>query len=227
MSHVNIASNIAIFNGGITAANGVGKEYVLGEMNSASGGGASSVSPTFGAGIWTLDYILRTSLAGIKRSYFHHGTLGLCYYCWWEKYSMGSPYYGAYAATAAMAGGPYISALDTGSTNYAVCVVYDSVKTPLRAVLINSDYYSESGTRENQTFVLKRVLRTSLKAKRLTAASALSRVDQGSSPSFGDQKFVDGMCIVGGAKTFESVGVVGGSATFVVAGSEALVVYLK
>jgi hypothetical protein len=37
MSHVNIASNIAIFNAGITAANGVGKEYVLGEMNSASG----------------------------------------------------------------------------------------------------------------------------------------------------------------------------------------------
>jgi hypothetical protein len=110
------------------------------------------VSATFGAAIWALDYILRASLAGIKRSYFHHGTLAACYYCWWERYSMGSPYYGAYAATAAMAGGSYISSLDTGSTNYAVCVVYDSVKNPLRAVLINSDYYSGSANEREPDF---------------------------------------------------------------------------
>ena len=60
-----------------------------------------------------------------------------------------------------------------------------------------------------------------------TAASALSRADQGSSPSFGGQKFADGTCIVGGTETFESVGVVVGVASFVVAALEALVVYLK
>lgn len=34
MSHSDIASNVAIFNADVTAATGVGKEYVLGETNS-------------------------------------------------------------------------------------------------------------------------------------------------------------------------------------------------
>ena len=78
---MSITFNIAIFNADIAAANGVGKEYIPGETNSVSGGGAT-VSPTFGAAIWTLDYILKVSATGIKHAYFHHGTLGGCYYCW-------------------------------------------------------------------------------------------------------------------------------------------------
>ena len=34
MSHSDIVSNVAIFNADVTAATGVGKEYVLGETNS-------------------------------------------------------------------------------------------------------------------------------------------------------------------------------------------------
>jgi hypothetical protein len=140
---------------------------------------------------------------------------------------MGAPYYGAYAATAAMAGGSYISALDDGTTNYAAYLIYDSAKKPLRALLYNSDYYNGSGARGTESFVLTGLTATTVKAKRLTAANALSRVDQGSNPSFGGQTFANVTCAISGTETFESTAVSGGEATFTVQASEALLLYLQ
>lgn len=185
------------------------------------------MSPLFGAALWTMDYTLRAATANIKRTYFHHGTIGACQYCFWGRYDMGAPYYGAYAATAAMAGASYISALDSGSSNYAVYVTYDAAKTPLRALLYNSDYYSGSGTRGSQGFVLQGLPAGTLKAKRLTAASATSRVDQGSNPTFGGQTFANVTCAMQGKEVWETASVSGGQVTFTVAASEALLVYLK
>ncbi|KAH6672212.1 hypothetical protein B0J14DRAFT_483414 [Halenospora varia] len=227
MSHSGIVSNMAQFKADVAAANGAGRDYVLGETNSVSGGGAASVSPTFGVGLWTMDYVIQASLINIKRTYYHHGTVGLCYYCWWGRYSMGAPYYGAYAATAAMAGGSYMIALDPGNTSYAAYIIYDSAKKPLRALLYNSAYYSGTGTRANASFTLSGLPSAGVKAKRLTAASALSRQDQGSIPTFGGQSFTDGTCVVNGVETFESFAVSGGVATFSLAASEALLVYLQ
>jgi hypothetical protein len=174
-----------------------------------------------------MDYVLHASLANIKRSYFHHGTVGLCYYCWWGRNDMGSPYYGAYAAVAATAGGSYISALDAGTTNYAVYIIYDSTSKPLKALLYNSDYYDGTGTRGSQSFVLQGLTGRRVKAKKLTAANALSRVDQGSNPTFGGQTFANVTCTIGGTETFESTTVVSGVATFTVAATEALLLYLQ
>jgi hypothetical protein len=173
-----------------------------------------------------MDYTLRASVTNIKRTYFHHGTLGACYYCWWGRYTVGAPYYGGYLATAAMAGGSYISALDAGTTNYATYIIYDSAKKPLRALLYNSDYYA-SGTRGSQTFVLTGLTATSVKAKRLTAANSLSRVDAGSPPTFGGQGFTDGTCVIKGTETFETTTVTSGQASFTLMASEALLVYLQ
>lgn len=140
---------------------------------------------------------------------------------------MGAPYYGAYAAAAAMAGGSYISALDSGSTAFAVYIVYDSAKSPVKALLYNSNYFNETGNRTSESFLLTGLTSTVLKAKRLTAASALSRVDQGQNPSFGGQYFQNVTCSVGGIETFESTTVAGGQASFSVKASEALLVYLQ
>lgn len=140
---------------------------------------------------------------------------------------MGSPYYGAYMATAAMAGGAYIAALDNGLTNYGVYVVYDIHKKPLRAVLYNSDYYDGSATRTSQTFQLSSIVGLTVKAKRLTGKTALSRVDTGESPSFGGQKFQDGTCKIMGNEVFETTIVTDGTASFTVAASEALLVYFE
>jgi len=192
-----------------------------------SGGGAATVSPLFGAALWTMDYVLRASLTHIKRSYFHHGTIGACFYCWWGRFDTGAPYYGAYTAVAAMAGGSYISALDPGTTAYAAYVIYDSTKKPLRALLYNSDFYSGTGTRTTEVFSLGGLGTGTLKAKRLTAASSNSRVDQGSNPTFGKQTFANGTCLATGTETFESTTISGGVAAFTVAASEALLVYFQ
>jgi hypothetical protein len=163
----------------------------------------------------------------IKRTYFHHGTVGLCYYCWWGHSDMGAPYYGAYAAQAALAGGSFMTALDAGTSAYAVYIIYDSFRKPLRALLYNSDYYGGNGARGSQSFYLAGLNGDAVKAKRLTAGSALSRVDKGNLIAFGGQTFADVTCKIGGAETFETISVSGGSATFTLAASEALVVYLQ
>ena len=184
------------------------------------------MSPTFGAALWTMDYSLKAASSHVARTYFHHGTISNCYYCWWGRYSMGTPYYGAYMATAAMAGGAHILALDDGKTNYAVYLIYDSLSNPLRAVLYNSDFYNGAGTRGSQTFVLSGLTSGSVKAKRLTALSALSRQDKGERATFGQQAFTDGTCMISGTESLETFSVVRGTATFKVLASEALLVYL-
>ncbi|EHL00822.1 hypothetical protein M7I_3213 [Glarea lozoyensis 74030] len=196
MSHSGIVNNMKKFKADVAAAMAVGKEYVLGETNSVSGGGAAGVSPTFGAALWTMDYVLHASVLNIRRTYFHHGTVGLCYYCWWGRYSMGAPYYGAYAAQEAMANGSYIAQLDNGSSAYAGYVIYDSASKPLRVMLYNSEYYAGSGTRVASNFTLSGIKSSSVKAKRLTAAT--------------------------GTETFETTTVTNGSVTFSIAASEAL-----
>ncbi|KAI0145109.1 glycoside hydrolase family 79 protein [Xylariaceae sp. FL1272] len=227
MSHSGISSNLHVFDADVTAALGTGKQYVFGETNSVSGGGAATVSPTFGAALWTMDYVVRASYSNITRTYFHHGTVGNCQYCFWGRYSMGAPYYGAYTATAFMAGASSLTALDTGTTNYAAYVTFDASGAPLKALLYNSDYYSGSGTRSTQTFTLAGLTGSSVRAKRLTGDSAVARVDQGGKVTFGGQTFTDGTCVVSGTETFETLTVSGGQASAALKASEALLVYLK
>ncbi|KAI1102530.1 glycoside hydrolase family 79 protein [Jackrogersella minutella] len=226
MSHKGISSNLHVFDADVAAALKEGKPYVFGETNSVSGGGAAAVSPTFGAALWTMDYVLRASYSNISRTYFHHGTVGNCQYCFWGRYSMGAPYYGAYAATAFLAKASYLTALDDGSSNYAAYVSFDAAGAPLRALLYNSDYYSGSGSQSSQSFVLSGLTGTSLKAKRLTSESAMSRVDQGGTVTFGGQTFTDGDCIIDGTETTESLSVSNGQATVTLKASEALLVFL-
>ena len=128
-------------------------------------------------------------------------------------------------AAAAMANGANLVALDDGQSNYAAYVIYDNSSNPLRAVLYNSDYYDGSSTRGSQTFVLTGFTKSSVQAKRLTATSALSRADQGQPATFGGQTFQDGTCQILNSEVYENVTVEGGSATFTLQSSEALLVY--
>ncbi|KAI1138434.1 glycoside hydrolase family 79 protein [Hypoxylon sp. FL0543] len=227
MSHKGISSNLHVFDADVAAALKEGKPYVFGETNSVSGGGAAGVSPTFGAALWTMDYVLRASYSNISRTYFHHGTVGNCQYCFWGRYSMGAPYYGAYAATALLAKASFLTALDDGTNNYAAYVSFGSDGAPLRALLYNSDYFSGSGSRSSQSFELRGLTGSTLKAKRLTAESAMSRVDQGGKVTFGGQTFTDGDCKIAGTENIESLAVSDGQVTVAVKASEALLVYLQ
>lgn len=192
-----------------------------------SGGGAATVSPTFGAALWTMDYSVRAAFSNITRTYYHQGTIGNCQYCFWGRYDMGAPYYGATAAVAFLASGAHLTALDDGSTNYGGYATFDSSGSPLRVLLYNSDYFNGTGTRSSTSFVLTGLTATSVKAKRLTAASALSRQDQGGNPSWGGQYYTNATCVIGGSEVYETATVSGGQATFSLLASEALVVYLQ
>lgn len=226
MSHANIATNLHLFDADIEAALDVGKPYVFGETNSVSGGGAAGVSPTFGAALWTMDYSIRATYSNMSRTYYHHGTIGNCQYCFFGRYSMGNPYYGATAATEFMANGKYLTAIDDGTTNYAAYAVYNSAGAPIKVLLYNSDFYSGASTRTSTSFTLTGLTSSSVRAKRLTAASSYSRQDRGEPATFGGQKYTDGTCVVSGTQTFETATVNGGSVTFTIYQSEALLVYL-
>ncbi|KAI1822737.1 glycoside hydrolase family 79 protein [Xylaria intraflava] len=227
MSHSGISSNLHVYDSDVAAALKEGKQYVLGETNSVAGGGAATVSPTFGAALWTMDYAIRATYSNISRTYFHHGTVGNCQYCFWGRYDMGAPYYGAYAATAFMANADSIAALDDGESNYAAYVTFDSKGAPLRVLLYNSDYFGGSGTRSSQTFDLGGLAGSSVKAKRLTGDSAVARVDRGGKVTFGGQTFTNGDCNASGSETFETITISGGHAAVSLQASEALLVYLQ
>lgn len=203
--------------------------------------GGGGISPTFGAALWILDYVMQTVLMGTDALYFHQGTVGNCkypydsskryecsnflgQYCWWGRYDMGSPYYGAYFATMALANADQIAPLDSQNTAYAAYAIYKS-GAPVRALLYNSDYFT-SGTRSSQTYTLSGLSSSSVTAKRLTAPYATSRVDQGSNPTVAGRTFANGTCVIQGTEKVETVTVSGGKATFTVAASEALLVYL-
>ncbi|MDF2434785.1 MAG: hypothetical protein JWP44_4416, partial [Mucilaginibacter sp.] len=111
--------------------------------------------------------------------------------------------------------------------NYACYASFDYTGAPLRVLLYNSDYYAGNGTRSSTSFTLTGLTSDSVKAKRLTAASALSRPDQGGNPSFGGQYFNNGTCTVGGTETYETAAVSCGHATFTLKATEALLVYLQ
>ncbi|KAK1752954.1 hypothetical protein QBC47DRAFT_431198 [Echria macrotheca] len=227
MTHSTTVQNVRGFNADIAAALAVGKEYVLGETNSVSGGGAAGVSMTFGAALWTMDYSLRATVSNISRIYFHQGTIGNCNYCQWGRYTMGAPYYGAYIATAFMAGAKHITALDAGNTNYAAYATFDASGAPLRVLLYNSDYYTGSGLRSSQSFTLTGLTSSTVRAKRLTSSAATARIDQGGEISFGGQIFTNGTCAISGTEVFETAAASDGTVTFSLKATEALLVYLQ
>ncbi|EXK26113.1 hypothetical protein FOMG_17275 [Fusarium oxysporum f. sp. melonis 26406] len=223
MSHSAIASQIKPFANEVAAAAGKNKPHVFGETNSATQGGGG-ISPTYGAGLWLLDYVMQSLIMGTETLYFHHGTIGNCQYCWWGRYSMGSPYFGAYFATMALAGADRIAPLDDQTTGYAAYAIFKDDK-PIRVLLYNSDYYT-SGSRPSQSFTLSGLSGSTVLAKRLTAAASTSRVDAGQSPTVAGQTFENGSCKIQGQSTVESATVSGGKATFTLQASEALLVLL-
>ncbi|KAK1987496.1 hypothetical protein LZ30DRAFT_745701 [Colletotrichum cereale] len=227
MSHASIANNIHLFDTDIASALAVEKPYVFGETNSVAGGGAANVSPSFGAALWVMDYSVRLAVSNVSRIYFHQGTIGNSPYSFFGRYSMGNPYVGAYAATAFMAGAKHVAALDDGKSAFAAYVTFDTAGAPLRALLYNSNYYNGSGTRGSESFALNGLTATSVRSKRVTAASAEARQDRGGNASFGQQYFNNGTCNIGGTETFETTPVSEGQAVFSVAASEALLVYLQ
>ncbi|RAL11820.1 glycosyl hydrolase family 79 C-terminal domain-containing protein [Aspergillus homomorphus CBS 101889] len=224
MSHADIVDGVTAFQAQVSAAHDLDKDFVMGETNSATGGGGG-ISPTFGAGLWILDYMMQAVILGIKQLYFHQGTIGNCPYCWWDE-TVNAPFYGAYTAALALGGAAQVAQLDSGDTRVAAYAIYDSAGAATRVLLYNSEYYT-SGTRGSVNITLTGLASTatSVSAKRLTGDAATTTVGAGSI-TVGGQTFANGTCALQGTQETETVGVVDGEVTFAVQASEAVLVYL-
>ncbi|TDL19243.1 glycoside hydrolase family 79 protein [Rickenella mellea] len=239
MNHTGIKLYTNRYASEAAAAHAAGKQYFLGETNSATCGGGG-ISPTFGAALWIVDYVIQGALSGVDRMYFHQGTIGNCQYCFWGRFIVGAPYYGvAFVSEFFGTDGVHVAEIDDASDALGVYVVYNAKNYPVRALVYNSAYFDGTGTRSNSTVTLTGIPQsqkkkssistetktTTARAKRLTAQSAISRVDQGGVVTIGGGGTFDNTCKNAGTQSFESVVVDKGTTNVTVRASEALIVY--
>ncbi|VDB85359.1 unnamed protein product [Peniophora sp. CBMAI 1063] len=226
MSHSNIASFAKGYASEASAAHAQSKKYFLGETNSATCGGGG-ISPTFGAALWIIDYVLQAAINGVDRLYFHQGTIGNCQYCFWGRYTTGAPFYGVWTVSQFLGvDGASIAALDDGTGAVATYVVFNSAGKPLRALVYNSAYYSGSGTRSSASVTLTGLSSGNKSGLRLTAPASTSRIDEGAAVTIGGGLTFDGDCNTIGSANNETVGVSSGQATVALKASEAFILYL-
>ncbi|KAI0069506.1 hypothetical protein K474DRAFT_1108648 [Panus rudis PR-1116 ss-1] len=228
MSHSGIVSYTRQYQSEASQTHNLGLRYFLGETNSATCGGGG-ISPTFGAALWIVDYVLQGALNGVDRLYFHQGTIGNCAYCFWGTSSIFTPYYGvAFVSEFLGADGAKVAMLDDGTSAIGIYAVYSSSNAPLRVLVINSNYYSGSGTRSSTSVSLTGLTTSSgtKQAKRLTAPNATSRSDQGAAVTIGGSTSFSANCARSGTQNTESVAVSGNALTVSVKASEALMVFL-
>lgn len=226
MSHSGIVSYTRQYQSEAAQTHAAGIKYFLGETNSATCGGGG-ISPTFGAALWIVDYVLQGALNGVDRLYFHQGTISDCAYCFWGQSSIFSPYYGAaFVSEFLGTNGAKVAMLDNGTSAIGVYAVFNASNSPVRLLVINTNYYSGTGTPATSAVTLSgfgTTNGTDLKlAKRMTApsATATSGVTIGGSTSF------TGTCARSGAQAMESVTVSGGTMSVSVRASEGLIVFL-
>lgn len=151
-------------------------------------------------------------------------------YCFWGQTSIFTPYYGAaFVSEFLGTDGSTVAMLDDGTGAVAVYAVYSSAGTPLRALVVNTDYFDGPGTRNSTTVVLAGLEGSaagSRQAKRLTAPSATAQVDQGAAVTIGGSASFSASCVRNGVQANETAEVVGGSVSVSVKASEALMVFL-
>jgi hypothetical protein len=95
----------------------------------------------------------------------------LAFFNWWSDNQVEAPFYGGFVSALALDGGDQIVAGDDGKSNYAQYVIFSKGK-PVKAVLINTDYYSGEGTRSKTSFTMTGLRDKQIEAVRFTAASS-------------------------------------------------------
>ncbi|KAK8102577.1 hypothetical protein PG984_015723 [Apiospora sp. TS-2023a] len=72
-NHLVLWQNVSQYAPQVAAADRAGAPLVMGETNSVSCSGRSGISDTFGAALWTVDYVLMGASLGLEKTYFHLG----------------------------------------------------------------------------------------------------------------------------------------------------------
>ncbi|CAI7580895.1 unnamed protein product [Penicillium viridicatum] len=185
---------------------------------------------TLGSAIQTVDKTLRGLSIGIQRMFYHQGTINQAFFNWWSSDSVNAPFYGAYFAALAVEGGDSILASDNGTDSFAQYVVYKK-ENPFKVVLVNTEYYSGTGSRSATKFTLTGLENGPVQTLRLTGPSSETSVsrlqsDPSLEPSIGGQYFSNDNCSLRGHKKFEKFTVQDYQLTITLSASEALIIYL-
>ncbi|KAF7713085.1 Beta-glucuronidase [Penicillium ucsense] len=225
MNHARTVSDLAVLGERASTAASINSLYILGETNFHPYD--VDMDATFGAAIATLDKSLRAVTLGIQRLFFHQGTINQALFNWWSEAQINAPYYGGYFAALALAGGDRIIELDSGNSSHAQYVIYSNGR-PIKAILVNTDYFSGSGVRSCSKITLNGLPAGSqVRTLRMTAGSSdVTTNDSGIYPTIGGQHFSNVDCSSVGDLKYERDAVRGGQVTLTVAASEALLVYL-
>jgi hypothetical protein len=155
-------------------------QYVMGETNSLSGGGANGLSDVFGAALWVVDYTLWQATQNISRVHFHQSASSP-YAAWSPSTSppiTNAPYYGNLFVSAAVGSSTnsHIAYLDLGNddSRTSAYVIYEGSRL-VRLVILNMIEFQSSSTtlRPSSPFsvTVPRSVRGA-KVERLTAAGA-------------------------------------------------------
>lgn len=72
-NHTVLWLNVSQYVPQVAAADAANTSLVFGETNSASCSGRSGISDTFGAALWSVDYVLLAASIGMPKVYFHLG----------------------------------------------------------------------------------------------------------------------------------------------------------
>ena len=150
-------------------------------------------------------------------------------YCFWGQSSIFTPYYGAaFVSEFLGTDGAKVAMLDDGSTPIGVYAVYSAVGAPIRLLVVNTGYFDGTGARTSATITFTNVEEgeVAVRAKRLTAPNATSRVDAGAAVTIGGSASFASTCARNGTQTTETVNVNATTMQVIVSASEALIVYL-
>ncbi|KAG6820481.1 hypothetical protein H0H93_016543 [Arthromyces matolae] len=208
MTKSTIRSNISVFKPDIDATRAKGLDYVFGETNSYSCHGAPGVSNTAGASLWTLDYVLYATQAGISTVHFHQG-IGYKYNhiqpatltrSILDGSNLGQPlpphvqpaYYGAIVAAEAIgsSGDSRVIELSIDNSRVAGYAFYEGSKL-VRAVFINSNAYlsSTSGSRSSVHLDLRFTGSDAAPSLIAVKRLAIGRADDTSGLTWGGQSY--------------------------------------
>lgn len=72
-NHTTLWLNVSQYVPQVAAADAANTSLVFGETNSVSCSGRSGISDTFGAALWSVDYVLLAASIGMPKVYFHLG----------------------------------------------------------------------------------------------------------------------------------------------------------
>ncbi|POW21941.1 hypothetical protein PSHT_01908 [Puccinia striiformis] len=138
MDHSKVVSFVKNYLPEVLAAKSAQKPYFFSESNSAICGGSEHMSPTFGAALWSIDFMFQSLLLGVDGVYFHLVNYGP--YSFWNQTQVSPTYYGAYFSTLALRNVTYISTIETSNPAVVVYALWGCQKV-IRLVVYHSQFY--------------------------------------------------------------------------------------